>query len=233
MPAPDEPHFDGHADHYRELHRDSVRGSGEEPDYFAAYKIDWIARALAVGGATASLRILDFGCGIGNSIPHLQRNFTGARITGVDVSGRSIEIAREAHPGVRFDMIEGDSIPLPDASVDVAFAACVYHHLVPSERARWTAELRRVLRPGGRLFIFEHNPLNPLTRRVVRDCPFDDDAVLLPRRESLQLLRGAGFADAGVDYIVFFPAPLAVLRPLETWLAAVPLGAQYVAHAVA
>ncbi|MGY0610900.1 class I SAM-dependent methyltransferase [Luteimonas sp. A501] len=232
MPAPDEPHFDGHADRYRELHRDSVRGSGEEPDYFAAYKIDWIAKALPAGDAATGLRILDFGCGIGTSIPHLQRNFTGARIIGVDVSGRSIAMAREAHPAVRFDMIEGERIPLPDASIDVAFAACVYHHLVPSERARWTAELHRVLRPGGRLFIFEHNPLNPLTRRVVRDCAFDDDAVLLPRRESLQLLRGAGFADAAVDYIVFFPAPLAFLRPLEPWLAIVPLGAQYVAHAV-
>lgn len=233
MAAPDDPYFDGYADRYRELHRDSVRGSGEEPDYFAAYKIDWIARTLGARGAEAALRILDFGCGIGASIPHLQRSFPAASITGVDVSGRSIELAREAHPAVRFELIEGARIPLADDTVDLAFAACVYHHLDPRERGAWTAELRRVLRPGGLLFVFEHNPLNPLTRRVVRDCPFDEDAVLLPRRESLRLLREAGFGDAGVDYIVFFPGALARLRPLEPWLAALPLGAQYVAHGVA
>lgn len=233
MSGHDDPYFDGYASRYRELHRDSVRASGEEPDYFAAFKIDWMASALGASAGTAALDILDFGCGIGGSAAHLRRNFPAASITGLDVSGQSIELARGAHPGIRFEVIEGARIPLTDASHDVAFAACVYHHLPPAERAHWTAELRRVLRPGGRLFVFEHNPLNPLTRRVVRDCPFDEDAVLLPRRESLRLLRDAGFGAAAVDYIVFFPAALARLRPLEPRLAWLPLGAQYVAHGVA
>src|SRR5690554_6938608 len=129
MSPPDEPHFDGYADRYRELHRDSVRGSGEEPDYFAAYKVAWMARKLRAGGKAAGLRVLDFGCGIGNAIPHFERHFPQAGIIGVDVSGRSIELARQAHRGARFERIEGTRIPLPDGSVDVAMAACVYHHL--------------------------------------------------------------------------------------------------------
>jgi len=229
MHAPDPPEFDAYAERYRELHRDSVRASGEDPDYFAGYKMAWMARALGER-ATAALDVLDFGCGVGAALPHLRRGMPAARVTGVDVSGRSLALAREAHPGVRFERIEGTRIPLPDASFDVAFAACVYHHLAPAARAGWTAELRRVLRPGGRLFVFEHNPLNPLTRKVVRDCPFDRDAALLPARESRRLLADAGFAATRVDYIVFFPAALAALRGLEPRLARLPLGAQYVAH---
>jgi hypothetical protein len=106
----------------------------------------------------------------------------------------------------------------------------VFHHIPPGERACWVSELRRVIRPGGALFVFEHNPLNPLTRKVVNDCPFDEDAILLPRRETTTLLRDAGFEDVAADYIVFFPQALAVLRPLERRLAWLPAGAQYAVH---
>lgn len=222
------PEFDRYAHSYRDMHRDSIRASGEEPDYFAAYKIEYMARALPAH-ASGSPDILDFGCGVGNSIPHLARLFPAARLHGVDVSGESVAMARDANPGARFDVLSS-ALPLPDASIDIAMAACVYHHVPPVERAHWTREVHRVLRPGGRFFIFEHNPLNPLTRKVVRDCPFDEDAILLPRRESVSLLGGAGFSEVHVDYIVFFPRPLGFLRPLERAMTAVPLGAQYVAR---
>jgi hypothetical protein len=94
-------------------------------------------------------------------------------------------------------------------------------------------EIRRVLKPGGNVFVFEHNVLNPLTLKAVRDCPFDEDAILLPRRELLGLARNAGFASFKARYIVFFPAPLAFLRPLEPTLGFIPFGAQYVVRAIA
>lgn len=225
--SPQPPEFDRYARDYRRMHQNSIRASGEEPEYFAAYKIEYIARALPAEAAAAPA-ILDFGCGVGNSIPHIARLFPGARVHGVDVSGESVAMARDANPDARFDVMSS-TLPLPDDSVDIALAACVYHHVPPAERAHWTAEVQRVLRPGGRFFIFEHNPLNPLTRKVVRDCPFDEDAILLPRRESVSLLEGAGFTDVDVDYIVFFPRPLGFLRPLERALTALPLGAQYAA----
>lgn len=233
MSQPPEPHFDHYARSYRDLHKQSVRASGEEPDYFAAYKVAYMARALGREAAAAPLKILDFGCGVGSSIPHLVSTFGSAHVHGLDVSGESIELARNDYPGAAFDVIGEQSLPLPDASMDVAMAACVYHHIAPAERARWTRELKRVLKPGGHAFLFEHNPLNPITQKVVRDCPFDDDAILLPRAESLSLLRDSGFAAVDVNYIVFFPKPLAFLRPLETLLAKLPLGAQYVAHGLA
>lgn len=223
-----EPHFDPYADRYRELHAESVRVSGDEPAYFAAYKARYMAGSLGTEAALRPLDLLDFGCGIGGSIPHLATCFPEARLYGVDVSGESLDRARQAHPGAVFSLIEGNRLPLDDASVDVAMAACVYHHIAPEQRVGWTRELKRVLRPGGHAFIFEHNPLNPVTQKVVRDCPFDDDAILLPRTESQSLLQLAGFRDVDVEYIVFFPRALAWLRPLERAMGWLPLGAQYV-----
>ena len=60
-------------------------------------------------------------------------------------------------------------------------------------------------RPGGLVAIFEHNPLNPLTRKAVRDCPFDEDAVLLSRGEARRRLAEAGLAEVEAPFIIFFP----------------------------
>ena len=80
--------------------------------------------------------------------------------------------------------------------------------------------------------IFEHNPLNPLTRRAVAGCEFDRDAVLLRRSESERLLRGAGLRDPEGAYIVFFTRDSERLQRVERLLGGVPLGAQYVVSAL-
>lgn len=226
--APHDPHFDRYARAYRDLHRTSVQASGEEPDYFAAYKVDYLAASLDSKAAASPMEILDFGCGVGGSIAHLRRQFPTAGLFGADVSGESLDLAGQAHPDVTFSRIGSDRIELPSASVDVVMAACVYHHIPPAERAHWTGEIHRVLRPGGRLYVFEHNPRNPLTQKVVRDCPFDDDAILLQSKETRTLFTQAGFGDIRLDYIVFFPRQLAWLRSCEKLLGWLPLGAQYV-----
>lgn len=224
-----EAEFDRYAGSYRDLHAESVRMSGEQPDYFAKMKLDFIARIGTLSGP-GPVDFLDFGCGVGGSLGHIARVAPGARIKAADVSEESLSLARARHADVDYGLIDAD-IPFADDSVDVAMAACVFHHIEPERRAHWASELRRVLRPGGTMFIFEHNPVNPLTRKVVRDCPFDEDAVLLPGSESRDLLTNAGFRDVRLDYILFFPKFLAVLRPCEPLLGWLPLGAQYVAYA--
>jgi SAM-dependent methyltransferase len=102
----------------------------------------------------------------------------------------------------------------------------VLHHVPRAERLGVLAQVRAKLRPGGRLFVFEHNPLNPVTRRTVATCPFDDDADLLWPWQAKRLLSDAAFRQVRLDYIVFFPRPLAALRPLEPRLGWLPLGAQ-------
>ena len=228
-----EAEFDKFAEEYRALHAANIRASGETPEFFAAYKIDDIAGRCAALGL-APRRILDFGGGTGSSAPHLRRHFPGARLTIADVSRRSLEIARargiEDLYCLHFD---GARLPLSNGSQDAALAACVFHHIRADEHVALLAEIRRVLAPGGRLWIFEHNPLNPLTRRAVDTCPFDENAVLIRAGAMARRVTEAGFGTPRVAFRIFFPRAFRGLRPLEPWLRRVPLGAQYYVEAPA
>ena len=75
--------------------------------------------------------------------------------------------------------------------------------------------------------IFEHNPLNPVSRYIVATCPFDENAVLIPGPRFAERQRRAGFREVDVAYTGFFPGALRGLRPIEPLLRWLPLGAQY------
>lgn len=233
MNKPVKPEFDQYAEEYTDLHRASIRASGEDPAFFAAYKAGYMASWLGEAARTKSLSILDFGCGVGNTIAQLRKTFPAASLHGADLSGESIRLASESHAReATFRTIENARLPHEDASFDLVMAACVFHHIPPPERTHWMSEIRRVLKPGGHVFVFEHNMLNPLTLKTVRDCPFDEDAILLPRSELLTLVRQGDFRTVSCRYIVFFPHRLALLRPLEPFMGWIPFGAQYVVQGI-
>lgn len=218
--------FDLLADEYYTQLKANVAITGEGPEYFAEYKIaDLAAYAQEIGLRAAS--IVDFGSGIGNSVPYFRKYFPGAALHCADVSQRSIEVARARYPGAEDYVLVGDGVPLPSQSQDIVFSACVFHHIPHAEHARWLQELRRVVRPGGLLAIYEHNPLNPLTLRAVNTCPLDVNAHLIRGGVMRQRALAAGWEHARVDYRLFFPHALKSLRPLEQRLGWFPLGAQY------
>lgn len=225
-----EAEFDKFAAEYYASLAAGVAASGEGPEYFSEYKIVDIAREWRRGSAPvgAPARILDFGAGIGNSVPYVATHLAGARLTCLDLSRRSLEVAEKRFPQqadyVHFD---GARIPFADDHFDIAYAMCVFHHIPHADHVALLRELRRVLRPGGSLFVFEHNPFNPLTVRVVNTCPFDENAHLIRGREMRRRLLAGGFADASTQYRIFFPRALRMLRPLERGLAWLPLGGQY------
>ena len=226
--------FDRFADEYTATHAQNIRLSGEDPDYFARYKIEEVRRRWDADGRAEPAAVLDFGPGIGNSLPHLARLFPGSAITGVDVSQRSLQVAAHRFPGVaRLVAYDGSAVPLEVASFDLIFSACVFHHIGPEEHPAVFAELHRLLRPGGLLVVFEHNPVNPVTRHIVATCPFDENAVLLPAASLKRSQAAAGFRGVEVAYTGFFPGALRALRPLERFIKGLPVGAQYytVAHA--
>jgi SAM-dependent methyltransferase len=64
---------------------------------------------------------------------------------------RARALAHAGHPAVRYAAGSAEHIPLPDASCDAALLFFVWHHVVDRERA--VRELRRVVKPGGRLFV--------------------------------------------------------------------------------
>jgi hypothetical protein len=83
--------FDNFADEYHTLHKENINVTGELPDYFAEYKIrDICDQVRKTRGSHENLRILDFGSGVGNSIPFYRRYFPSCYIVCADVSRRSL-----------------------------------------------------------------------------------------------------------------------------------------------
>jgi SAM-dependent methyltransferase len=227
----DKAEFDRFADAYYDQHRENVAVTGEGPEYFAEYKIRQL-RQMVEREQIGVSRICDFGSGIGNSIPYFRTYFPDAALTSSDVSERSLTLGRQRYPGNGHTvLIEENRIPCETDTFDVAFSACVFHHIPHEEHVKWLTELHRITRPGGLIAIFEHNPLNPLTVHAVNTCPFDENARLIFARSLAKRLSAAGWASPRIQYNLFFPRGLASLRPLEASLGWLPFGAQYVAYA--
>ncbi len=227
----DKAEFDKFADEYTYMLKSSIGITGEDPDYFAEYKIADIALSSAsTPRVQESVKVLDFGSGNGASIPYVKKYFPTAELNCLDVSERSLKIAESRFPALaNYVPFDGQNIPFPDDYFDISFAACVFHHIDHSEHAALIKELYRITRPGGNLFIFEHNPYNPLTVRAVNTCPFDVNAKLLKPGYTKRLLRDAGFEGTRIRYRVFFPHQLRKLRVMEKQLTWLPLGGQYFA----
>ena len=216
------PEFDRFASDYKDV-LDSSVGSAA---YFASGKAEWIARQLGKGFCGS---ILDFGCGVGLLADAMARHLPAARLTGYDVSTDSLA----AIPSALRERCNFTSDPAKMGEGHaLAVVSNVLHHIPSGERDQTLAALAKRLAPGGKLMIFEHNPINPLTQLIVARCPFDEDAVLLWPREAVARLRRAGLTVEPPSYVAFFPKPLARLRGLEAHLGWCPLGAQYVAVGV-
>lgn len=223
--------FDAYAETYRDAIERSISFSGADHEFFTRAKVRALLRLAALRvGDPRRLAVLDIGCGPGATDRMLEGR-VGA-LTGVDTSAAMLEVARERNPWADYQLtVAGAELPLATARFDLCFAICVLHHVEPAMRAAMIAEAARVTRPGGIVVIFEHNPLNPLTRRAVAGCEFDRDAVLLRRAESERLLAGAGLEAAQGAYILLVPRESARLERVERLLGQVPLGAQYVVSA--
>jgi len=214
--------FDRFSEGYRELLDRNVRITGEKSDYFASYKARFIAEKVA---PKPDCRILDYGCGIGLVCGQMKQHLPRARIDGYDVCRASLD---HIDSTLRKQGTFTSEIGTLDRDYDVVILANVLHHVGLEARQDTVSRAAEFLSMNGKLVIFEHNPANPLTRRAVASCPFDGDAILLPPRETLCYFSQNEFRKIRLEYIVFFPRFLSLLRPLEPFLHWCPLGAQYV-----
>lgn len=214
--------FDQFADDYAHILDNSVGISGEDSKYFAEYKAGYLHR---IYPPSFSGKVLDFGCGVGLLAGYMKRAFPAIQLDGFDVSADSI---RRVDPYLAAQGCFTSRSADLAADYQLIVVANVMHHVPPDQRTNTVQELARRLVHGGSLVIFEHNPANPVTRRIVERCPFDEDAILLPPGETSGYVRLAGLQIDRRDYIVFMPRPLAWLRRFEPSLSWLPLGAQYV-----
>ena len=218
--------FDSHADSYREEVNRAISFVGKDVDFFAGRKARLLqAAARRLIGDPAELSILDVGCGIGLVDRYLSSAFRS--VAGVDVSPAELAIASAQHPQVSYTLSHAGRLPYDPGSFDVAFAACVLHHVDEDDHASFGAEIGRVVRPGGLVVVFEHNPLNPLTRLAVRRTAFDAGVHLLRARNVSSLLLNAGLESIQVVYTTFLPFRGGLAQRIEDRLTHCPLGGQY------
>jgi ubiquinone/menaquinone biosynthesis C-methylase UbiE len=199
---------------------------GQDHDFYMKVKAErLLGSARAHLGDLSTRSVLDVGCGVGLTDGHLVGRF--GEVHGVDVSEPMVLQARKNQPNVEYQVCDGNLLPYPDARFDVTFAICVLHHVPPSGFDGFIREMARVTKPGGLLFVFEHNPFNPLTLRTVHRCSMDREAILLRRNKVVGLLRGNTSAILEKPYILFTPAASPFFRTLDHMLGWLPLGAQY------
>ena len=218
--------FDGFADEYRVIHTQNIKLSGADSFYFAEMKV----RLLQSLETDRPLRVLDVGCGDGTTEQFMQLYFPQWQTEGIDISAKSIEVATKRKLiRANFAVYDGCNFPFADESFDVVFIAGVLHHIDFALHQALMKEICRTLKKGGRLVLFEHNPLNPLTRYLVNTCVFDLQAKLLQHYYASKLLVENGLLIKEKKFIIFFPRKglLSKLIFLEKYLDWLPLGGQY------
>jgi ubiquinone/menaquinone biosynthesis C-methylase UbiE len=99
---------------------------------------------------------LDVACGTGRFLRDIRLAYPGLQLTGLDLSQAYLDEAQRHLRGLRPVALlhaNAEAIPLPDASQDIVTSVFLYHELPGEVRRRVTAEIARVLKPGG-LFVF-------------------------------------------------------------------------------
>lgn len=220
-------------DHGREydtmLHR-GIRLSGENKHFFMVRRIRDLCHQLPP--SFRPHRILDFGCGIGDTTQFLADTFPSAEIIGLDTAENLLTYAEHRYASLRvsFRLVWEFS---ETETFDLCYVNGVFHHIEPSERPTVLRMIHKMLAPSGYFALFENNPWNPGTQLVMRRIPFDRSAQPLSSWATRYLLVEGGFTICGRPrFLFYFPRPLAFLRFSERWLAHLPFGAQYYVLAV-
>lgn len=150
-------------------------------------------------------RGLDVGCGTGLLAERLADR--GYRMTGVDPSAGMLDLLRARESPVEAVHASGTALPFQDDSFDTVLTVAVLHHIADRVDVRRTlAEMVRVVRPGGRILVWDHNPRNPYWRRIMARVPQDTgDERLVPEAELLDGLRAGGAAIVRSDQLGLVP----------------------------
>ena len=213
--------FNTYSKNYNDLLKQQHRKFGDI-SYYSQYKVNILKKYTP---NNQSLKILEYGCGIGRNLTYLQKNYPNSDIYGFDISEDSIKTAKKENPKVIF--IEEDSFHNLYNFFDIVFVAGVYHHIPLKVRDKVTKNIHSLLKNDSLCIIFEHNPFNPVTRHMVNTCEFDADAILLKKKELIKLFIDNQFLLKKSQYTLFLPPRLKFLNFIEDTIGWLPLGGQY------
>jgi ubiquinone/menaquinone biosynthesis C-methylase UbiE len=189
---------------------------GNKPRYIPALRFDWLTplydpvlkwvfqesrfkrRLIEQAHIQPRQRVLDLGCGTGTLTLLIKQAHPEAEVVGLDVDSRVLAIARqkviEANAEIALHQGLAHRLPYPEHSFDRVVSSLVFHHLTSEDKQRTSAEVFRILRPGGELHVADfgrpHNRLTFLASLIVRWLEEVSDNIkgLLP-----DLFRRAGF----------------------------------------
>lgn len=173
-------------------------------------------------GLRPGVRALEVGCGTGLFLERALA--TGASVAAIDLSTELLGLLRARAAGTPL-LCCGDvgRLPYRDGAFDAAYGSSILHHL---ELAPALGEIRRVLRPGGRLVFAEPNLLNPHIAFTYLVGPrsffgLSPDEMAFTRSLAARLLREAGFAEVRVEpYDFLYPLVPTSLIPAVSRLGA-------------
>ncbi len=140
-------------------------------------------------GDVRGLSLLELGCGCGEAAVYFA--LAGARVTATDLSPGMLELTKRvaAHHHVTLEtaVSTSEKLPFPDDSFDIVYGANVLHH---SDIRAALAEVRRVLKPGGRACFWDPlagNPAINVYRRMANKVRTTDEHPLT--RGDLKLFK--------------------------------------------
>ena len=215
--------FDKHARTYRESLNTCFAPFGGKDTYYDSYKIECIKKWAVFDDKAYD--ILDYGCGIGKLTGLLAKEFRKSVVYGWDISRKSLRLAKEEYAETK--NINFIDELFPDRKYDFIIVSMVFHHIKPDDRINTLINIKRLLKPDGKIIIFEHNPLNPVVRYIINRCPLDEDAELVMRNKFVRLAKICGLQAEFARYTLFFPRPSKLLMNLENLLKFIPFSAQY------
>ena len=225
--------FDNESEIYLDMLKYRINKTGFSIDYIQEYKVlDLKYEAEKYFDINSNLKILDFGCGIGLSIPYLRKHFKNSILYGCDYSKKSIEKCIETNKNINnLHLLSSNGVDIPFLEkFDIIFIANVMRHIPRKNQEIVLKNLKACLKENGFIMMYEFNPFNPVSLYFysIEDCKYDPENVkIMSPVYSKNLFESIGFKNIKLNYRFFVPNSFKFLVGIEKYLKKVPFGASY------